>query len=158
MTDVRRPAIGAGPIRPTFNAAVMLARVFWAVSLAEGVSFLFMSSLHAGARIPLGFTVVADVPIIQATVVEAVCAILLLIASGALLARRSWAWAYTAITQAFSAAAVLNGIGRVAAGAGPHSPLNDTYHLVILALLAMGFIALVLPPVHRAFRNHAAGA
>lgn len=157
MTSLAQTAVRAGARRSRFaTPAMAFASVFWMVSLVEALSFVFMSSLHVGARISLGFTVVSDVFIVQATVAEAICGALLLVASGGLLAGVSWAWAFSAITQAFSAAAVLNGIGRVAAGAGPHSQLNDTYHLVILALLAFGFVALVLPPVHRAFQDQAA--
>jgi hypothetical protein len=137
--------------------AAAFARAFWAISLVEGLSFLFMAALHVGARVPLGFTVVTDVPIIQATVAESICGAALLLAASALLARRRWAWALAAVSQAVSIAAVLNGMGRVGAGKGPHSQLNDTYHVVIVVLLALGFIALILPPVQRAFAARAQG-
>ena len=151
MANVRQPALRSGSFpSPLGRAAIAFAGAFWAVSLVEALSFLFMASLHVGARIPLGFTVVTDVRIVQATVAEAICGVLLLVASGALLAQRSWAWVFAAATQAFSVAVVLNGMTRV--GPGPDSQLNETYHLVIVTLLALGFLALMLPPVHHAFR------
>jgi hypothetical protein len=119
------------------------------ISLLEGLSFLFMALLHAGVQVPLGFVVATDVPIPPATVVEGLCGIALLVGAAGLLSGQPWMWAGAMWSQAISLAGVLMGMGFVQVGVGPHSVVNDIYHRVIAVLLALGIVALLLPPVRR---------
>lgn len=67
----------------------------------------------------------------------------------AVFTRKTWAWAAVTGAHAFALAGVLWGMVAVAAGRGPHTQLNDTYHRVMVVLLATGLI-LRLTPLGRA--------
>src|SRR5438876_12372425 len=110
--------------RHSADQSLMLRQLFGVLALVEGVSFLFMSTLHTGVFSPLGFS---EPVIVPATIVEGLCGTVLVIASLGLLAGRSWGWSGAVGAQAFSLAGVLLGMLAINAGRGPHSELNDTY-------------------------------
>ena len=115
----------------------------------EAVTFLLGASLHLGIRIPLGFAVLAEPRMIDATIVEGLCGLFLAISAYAVFTRRRWAWPAAIAAHAFAVAGVLLGIGALAAGLGPTTELNYVYHRVILVVLVAG-LALLLTPIGRA--------
>ncbi|MDQ3432963.1 MAG: hypothetical protein M3467_12260, partial [Actinomycetota bacterium] len=56
-------------------------------------------------------------------------------------------------SHAFALAGVLLGTAAVAAGRGPHSVLNDTYHRVMIVVLIAGLVALSMSAVKTALRH-----
>jgi uncharacterized membrane protein YfcA len=102
-----------------------------------------------GIRIPLGSAVLAEPQIIDATIVEGLCGLFLVISAYAVFTRKRWAWPAAIATHAFAVAGVLLGIGALAAGLGPTTELNYVYHRVILVVLVAG-LALLLTPIGRA--------
>ena len=129
------------------------ARIAGLISLLEGVSFLFMASLHVGLQIPLGSVLVSDVRIVPATIVEGICGLGLVVAALALQSRQPWRWTSALSSQALALAGVLLGIASIAAGAGPHSVTNDTYHQVMAVLLVLGLATLLTPQVRQALKG-----
>lgn len=107
------------------------------------VSFLLGSLLHVGVRIPLGFAVLDEPWIVQAGVVEGLCGLAFAVATYAAFARQPWAWPATVGAIVFGLAGVVLGTWAIAAGRGPESVLNDTYHRVMLLLLPAGLILLL---------------
>jgi hypothetical protein len=63
----------------------------------------------------------------------------------AILTRRKWAWAAATCGYAPALAGVVWGMVAIAAGRGSHTQLNDTFHRVIVVLLATGLIFLLTP-------------
>ncbi len=63
----------------------------------------------------------------------------------AVFARKTWAWAAVTGAHAVALAGVVWGMIAVAAGRGPHTQLNDTYHRVMVVLLAANVILLLAP-------------
>ncbi len=100
-------------------------------------------------RVPLGFAVLAEPQIIDATIVEELCGLFLAISASAVFTRRSWAWPAAIAAHAFTVAGVLLGIGALAPGLGPTTELNYVYHRVILVVLVAG-LALLSTPIGRA--------
>ena len=82
-------------------------QAFGALTLGEGVSFLFMSALHTRVLMPLGFS---EPVIVPAVIVEGLCGAVLVIAAFGLLTGRDWRWSGAVAAQAFSLAGVLLGI------------------------------------------------
>jgi hypothetical protein len=118
--------------------------------LAAGyaVTFLVAVLLHVGMEIPLGFAVLEEPRRPVAVLVEGVAGLLLGLGALAVLARRTWAWAAVTGAHAVALAGVGWGMVAVAAGRGPHTQLNDTYHRVMVVLLA-GTLLLLLTPLGR---------
>ena len=118
--------------------------------LAAGyaVTFLVAVLLHVGMEIPLGFAVLEEPRRPVAVLVEGVAGLLLGLGALAILARRTWAWAAVTGAHAVALAGVGWGMVAVAAGRGPHTQLNDTYHRVMVVLLA-GTLLLLLTPLGR---------
>jgi hypothetical protein len=118
--------------------------------LAAGyaVTFLVAVLLHVGMEIPLGFAVLEEPRRPVAVLVEGVAGLLLGLGTLAILARRTWAWAAVTGAHAVALAGVGWGMVAVAAGRGPHTQLNDTYHRVMVVLLA-GTLLLLLTPLGR---------
>jgi hypothetical protein len=99
--------------------------------------------LHLGVQIPLGFAVLDEPLRPFAVIVEGVAGIALALGAFAVFARKTWAWAAVTQAHALALAGVLWGIVAVAARRGPHTQLNDTYHRVMVVLLATGLILLL---------------
>ena len=115
--------------------------------LAAGyaATFLVAVLLHVGVEIPLGFTALEEPRRPVAVVVEGMAGLLLGLGALAVLARRTWAWAAVTGAHAVALAGVLWGMVAVAAGRGPHTQLNDTYHRVMVVLLAATLLLLLTP-------------
>jgi hypothetical protein len=60
----------------------------------------------------------------------------LALAATAAFTRRTWAWAAATVAHAVALAGVLWGMIAIAAGRGPHTQLNDTFHRVMAVVLA----------------------
>src|SRR5215211_2985062 len=114
----------------------VLARAFGVLIVLEALSFLCFALLHLGVRIPMAFAVI----------VEGLAALVLALAAFAVLTRRTWAWAAATGAHAVALAGVLWGMVAIAAGRGPHTQLNDTYHRVMVVVLGAGLILLLTRP------------
>ena len=133
----------------------ILARAFGVLMVLEALSFLCFTLLHLGVRIPVGFTVIQEPPRPFAVIVEGLAAVALAVGASAVLTRRTWAWAAASGAHAVALAGVLWGMVAVAAGRGPHTLLNDTYHRVMVVVLGAGLILLLTRPgwTHLGFRK-----
>jgi hypothetical protein len=138
---------------PTPGRQATLAVSLGAVAAIEGVVFLIAGLSHTGMRI-LPF----DEPrIVDATVVEGLCGVLLVGSAVSVFARAAWAWLALVIAHAFTLVGVIVGIAAIAAGLGPHSVFNDGFHRVMVVVLPIVLIMLVTPPVRVALRNWSEG-
>jgi hypothetical protein len=124
----------------------ILARAFGVLMVLEALSFLCFTLLHLGVRIPVGFTVIQEPPRPFAVIVEGLAAVALAVGASAVLTRKTWAWAAATGAHAVALAGVVWGMVAVAAGRGPHTQLNDTYHLVMVVVLGAGLILLLTRP------------
>lgn len=121
----------------------VLTRTFRVLIVLESLAFLCFALLHLGVRIPLGFAVLQEPQRPYAVIVEGVAAIVLALAATSVLTRRTWAWAAATVAHAVALAGVLWGMIAIAAGRGPHTQLNDTFHRVMAVVLAAGLILLL---------------
>jgi hypothetical protein len=119
------------------------------LSAAYAATFVVAVLLHIGIRIPLGFAVLDEPQRPFAVLVEGLAGIVLALGAFGALSRRTWAWWAVSAAHAFALAGVLWGMVAIAAGRGPHTQLNDTYHRVMVVLLTAGLI-LILTPLGRA--------
>ena len=115
--------------------------------LAAGyaATFLVAVLLHVGVDIPLRFAVLEEPRRPVAVLVEGVAGLLLGLGALAVFTRRTWAWAAVTGAHAVALAGVGWGMVAVAAGRGPHTQLNDTYHRVMVVLLAATLLLLLTP-------------
>jgi hypothetical protein len=115
------------------------------LATAYAATFVVAVLLHLGVEIPLGFVVLDEPRRPFAVIVEGVAGIVLALGAVAVFARTTRAW--TAVTGAHAVAlvGVLWGMVAVAAGRGPHTQLNDTYHRVMVVLLTATLILLLTP-------------
>jgi hypothetical protein len=113
-------------------------------------TFVLAMLLHVGVEIPLGFAVLDEPRRPFAVIVEGVAAIVLALGAFAVFARKRWAWTAVTWAHAVALAGVLWGMLATAAGRGPHTQLNDTYHRVMVVLLGAGLILLLTPLGRRA--------
>jgi hypothetical protein len=125
-------------MRAVRAAVALLATVYAA-------TFVVAVLLHVGVEIPLGFVVLDEPRRPFAVIVEGVAGILLAVGAFAVFARTTRAWAAVTGAHAVALAGVLWGMVAVAAGRGPHTQLNDTYHRVMVVLLTATLILLVTP-------------
>jgi len=121
----------------------VLARAFRVLIVLEALSFLCFTLLHVGVRIPMGFAVIEEPRRPFAVIVEGLATVLLALAVSAVLTRTTRAWAAVTAAQAVALAGVLWGMVAVAAGRGPHTQLNDTYHRVMVVVLGVGLLLLL---------------
>jgi hypothetical protein len=133
-------------VTPRQAAVATVVRVLVVV---ETVAFLLAALLHLGERVPVGFAVLATDRILPAAIVEGLAGIVFAVSAYAVFTRTAWAWPAAIVAHAFALAGVLLGMWAIAAGFGPHSVLNDTYHRVMLVVLAAG-LALLSTPSARA--------
>ena len=120
------------------TAVALLAAVYAA-------TFVVAVLLHVGVEIPLGFAVLDEPRRPFAVIVEGAAGTVLAVGAFAALARKAWAWAAATGAHAVALAGVLWGMVAVAAGRGPHTQLNDSYHRVMVLLLAATLILLLTP-------------
>jgi hypothetical protein len=133
----------------TTGRRVTLATAIGILAVLYAVTFLLGALLHLGARIPLGFAVLAEPRIVPATIVEGLCGLGLAVGAYATLSRRTWAWPAITAAHAFAVGGVLLGMAALAVGGGPSTELNTIYHRVMLVALVTGLV-LLLTPVGRA--------
>jgi hypothetical protein len=115
------------------------------LATAYAATFLMGVLLHVGVEIPLGFATLEEPRRPFAVIVEGVAGLLLALGAFAVFARKTWAWAAVTGAHALALAGVLWGMVAVAAGRGPHTQLNDTYHRVMVVVLAAGLVLLLTP-------------
>ena len=111
--------------------------------LMLGNAALFLSGVlqHAGVAIgPLREPV-----IIPASIVELLCALVLIWGAAAVLIRSHKAWRTVLIGNLVAIAGVTIGMVALAAGAGPRTASNDLYHRIMLALAAASLIIIFVP-------------
>ena len=128
---------------------VAVATVVRVLVVFETVAFLLAALLHLGARIPVGFAILATDRILPAAIVEGLAGLVFAVSAYAVFTRTTWAWPVAIVAHAFALAGILLGMWAIAAGFGPHSVLNDTYHRVMLVVLLAG-LALLLTPSAKA--------
>jgi hypothetical protein len=68
----------------------VIATTIRVLVLVNAITFLIAAALHLGARIPLGFAVLAEPRIAPATIVEGSAGLLLMIAACALFQHKAW--------------------------------------------------------------------
>jgi hypothetical protein len=136
----------------------ILARTFGVLMVLEALSFLGFTLLHLGVRIPVAFAVIDEPRRPFAVIVEGVAALALALGASAVLTRRTWAWAAATGAHAIALAGVLWGMVAIAAGRGPHTQLNDTYHRVMIVVLGAGLILLLTPPGRTVLDIHKPGS
>jgi hypothetical protein len=112
----------------------------------EALSFLYFALLHLEVRIPVDFTIIEEPRRPFAVIVEGLAAVVLALGASAVLTRRTWAWVAATGAHAVALAGVLWGMVAIAAGRGPHTQLNDTYHRVMVVVLGAGLILLLTRP------------
>jgi hypothetical protein len=108
-------------------------------------TFVVAVLLHLGVEIPLGFAVLDEPRRPVAVIVEGMAGIVLAVGAFAIFARTTRAWAAVTGAHAVALAGVLWGMVAVAAGRGPHTQLNDTYHRVMVVVLAATLVLLLTP-------------
>ncbi|HEY8597165.1 MAG TPA: hypothetical protein VIL85_01970 [Thermomicrobiales bacterium] len=135
--------MSAKPAAAKNNAGLLLVLV----SVIEGFSFLAGGVLHLGLPLPLGFVTLREPMIAPAAVVEVLAGIGLLLGAGTILAGTEVRWLAVLSAHGFALGGVLLGMAALAAGAGPRTQLNDTYHRIILAVLVIVVSFLLTPTV-----------
>ena len=121
----------------------VVGRAFRVLIVLEALSFVCFALVHFGVRIPVGFAVIEEPARPFAVIVEGLAAVVLALGASAVLTRRTWAWVAATGAHVIALAGVLWGMVAVAAGRGPHTQLNDTYHLVMVVVLGAGLILLL---------------
>jgi hypothetical protein len=102
-------------IQTNSRALLTVGRAVGVLFAAEAATFLLAALTHLEVGIPLGFGVLREPRIIDATVVEGLCALLLATAAYAVLTHRAWAWLAATVAHSFAIAGVLLGILALAA-------------------------------------------
>jgi hypothetical protein len=131
----------------------LVRRVIAVLATVYAATFVVAVVLHLGVEIPLGFGVLDEQRRPFAVIVEGSAGIVLAVGAFAVFARKTWAWAAVTGAHAFALAGVLWGMVAVAAGRGPHTQLNDTYHVAMVVFLAAGLILLLAPLGRTALRR-----
>jgi hypothetical protein len=108
-------------------------------------TFVVAVLLHLGVEIPLGFAVLDEPRRPFAVIVEGAAGTVLAVGAFAALARRAWAWEAATGAHAVALTGVLWGMVAVAADRGPQTQLNDSYHRVMVVVLAATLILLLTP-------------
>jgi len=103
--------------RPVIHRRNGVATAIGILSAIYAVTFFLGALLHLGWSILLGFTVLAEPKILPATVVEALCGLVLTVAAFAGLIRMGLAW-----TAAFAAQAFALGVSCSVSARWPRGP------------------------------------
>jgi hypothetical protein len=122
-----------------------MRRALGLLAALYSITFGVAVMLHLGVDIPLGFTVLEEPQRPIAVIVEGVAGVALAVGALAVFTRRTWVWVAMTGAHAVALAGVLWGMVAVAAGRGPHTQLNDTYHRVMVVALAANLILLLTP-------------
>jgi asparagine N-glycosylation enzyme membrane subunit Stt3 len=131
----------------------LVRTVIAVLATVYAATFVVAVVLNLGVEIPLGFGVLDEPRRPFAVIVEGSAGIVLAVGAFAVFARKPWAWAAVTGAHAFALAGVLWGMVAVAAGRGPHTQLNDTYHVAMVVFLAAGLILLLAPLGRTALRR-----
>jgi hypothetical protein len=91
-------------IQTSSRALLTVGRAVGVLLAAEAATFLLAALTHLGVGIPLGFGVLHEPRIVDATVVEGLCALLLATAAYAVLTHRAWAWLAATVAHSFAIA------------------------------------------------------
>jgi hypothetical protein len=118
--------------------------------VVEALGFLVFAVLHLGLTLPLGFVTLEEPQRQYAVFVEGISAFFLMVGAFAAMTRRSWAWTAATVAHLLAAVGVLWGMVAIRAGRGPHTPLNDTFHSVMIIVLLAGLAFLLTPTGRRA--------
>ncbi|HET9017199.1 MAG TPA: hypothetical protein VFN57_16465 [Thermomicrobiaceae bacterium] len=116
--------------------------LFGALLVGEALACLFFATAHLGHPLSLGFATVSEPRLLPATVVEALCGVVLGLSGGALLAGRARVLGYALAAQIFSLCGFLLGLFATLHGNGS-DPINDDFHRVMLPLFALGILVTV---------------
>lgn len=108
--------------------------------IANAALFLFGAAQHAGIAVGLFH----EPRIIPAAIVEAICAVSLVVGAVALFREIRTPWHSALIGNFVALSGVLLGIIALAVGAGPRTASNDLYHRIMLALIAAAVVVLLL--------------
>ena len=128
------------------SAAPAVAALIRVLLVLEAGLFAVASLLHAGVRLPVGFT---EPVIVAAAIAEGLIALIFAIAAFAVFSHRSWAWAAALFAHLFAAAGILIGITALSLGGGLSTNANYIYHRVML-VVAGTILVLLLTPIGRA--------
>ncbi len=134
-------------IQTSSRVPVAVGRAVGVLLAAEATTFLLGAITHLGLGIRLGFGVLQEPRIVDATVVEGLSALLLATAAYAVLTHRGWAWLAATAAHGLAIVGVLVGIFAIAAGLGPTTTANTNYHRTILLVLVVGLALLQTPAV-----------
>jgi hypothetical protein len=124
----------------TRTPATTVRAMVGGLAAVYAATFFAGAVLHLGVAIPLGPVTLTEPVILPATIVESLCGLALAIAAYATLTRKPWAWNAVVGGHAVALGGVLLGVTAITLNGGPSTPLNDTYHRVMIVLLAAGLI------------------
>ena len=124
----------------TRTTPVPARTIMGGLAAVYAVLFFAGAVLHLGVAIPLGPVVLTEPVILPATVVEGLCGIGLAIAAYAIFTRKPWAWTAAVAGHAVALGGVLLGVTAIALTSGSSTPLNDTFHRLMIVLLAAGLL------------------
>jgi hypothetical protein len=110
-----------------------MAQVIRAFLLAEAVIFVVAASVHGG-------WLMSGYEHHEARVAESLIAAVLLASAAVTWLRPMWTRAAGLFAQGFALALTFVGIGTIAAGIGPQTPLDIVYHIAIVAVLVWGLV------------------
>jgi hypothetical protein len=123
----------------------IVSGVLRALIVFDTVALLFAGIVHlVGARIPLGFAVFTEPPLIPAGIVESMAGLVFLVAGYAVFAGKASAWGWTLGAHLFAIAGFVLGIVATRNGT---TPFNHDYHIAVLAVFLCGLLLLMLPGV-----------
>jgi hypothetical protein len=124
----------------TSTTPVPTRAIMGGLAALYAVLFFVGAVLHIGVAIPLGPVVLIEPVILPATIVESLCGIGLAIAAYAIFTRKPWAWAAAVSGHALALGGVLLGVTAITLTSGSSTPLNDTFHRVMIVLLTAGLV------------------
>jgi hypothetical protein len=119
--------------------------VVYGLAVFSAVTFLLGVALHAGARIPLGFTTLDEPTIVPAAIVEGLCGLAFVASLYAKAARQPWARSALIGANVFGLAGVALGLAVQAGGRNQRTALNHDYHLVMVVVQLAALALLLLP-------------
>jgi hypothetical protein len=144
MKTISITGVSPGMKLTTYQPGAVHA-VLTVVIIIEALTFFFFGFLHSGVRLSLGFAVLHEPRIIDATIVESLCGLLLTGNAFAVATHKLWSWRASVIAHTFSIGGVLLGMAALAMGLGPRTELNDICHRTILIILVIILIYLFTP-------------
>jgi hypothetical protein len=108
------------------------------VMLVEATAFAIGSLSH----IPLKIGPLDEPKIVPAMIVEALCALVLLVGGAAVLRGARNAWSMAMGGEVLASLGTVLGIVALTAGRGPRTVTNDVFHYTVLTAMVIGIVAL----------------